>query len=192
MGRHLGITAFGNYNWNDIGINSEKHINKKQAKITIREASTGDSAQLTEIAFNAKRHWNYPEAYFEIWKKELTITHQYIDHNPVFKAILNDEVVGFLSLTYVPRETYNQNIKIEKGWWLEHLFVLPKFHHLKIGSQLIDFCKKMMKKEKIPELSIFVDPFATGFYEKIGAHFAYISPSSIEGRELPVYKMLGT
>jgi hypothetical protein len=37
------------------------------------------------------------------------------------------------------------------------------------------------------ELKIFVDPHATGFYEKMGAKFNENSPSSIEGREVPVY-----
>jgi hypothetical protein len=39
---------------------------------------------LTKISFAAKGYWNYPEAYFEIWKDELTIGSDYVQENDVF------------------------------------------------------------------------------------------------------------
>ncbi len=54
----------------------------------IREATISDASALTTIAFSSKRYWNYPEAYFENWAKELTITGEYIKRN---KAIMNSE-----------------------------------------------------------------------------------------------------
>ena len=43
----------------------------------IRIALPGEFEILTEIAFAAKRSWNYPESYFEIWKdgEEVHIRH---------------------------------------------------------------------------------------------------------------------
>ncbi len=31
-----------------------------------------------------KNYWNYPDEYYEIWKKELTITQDYISKNDVY------------------------------------------------------------------------------------------------------------
>jgi len=39
----------------------------------------------------------------------------------------------------------------------------------------------------IDEIMVFVDPNAMGFYEKIGGTFFEKSPSSIAGRDIPVY-----
>ena len=61
----------------------------------IRIALPGEDELLTEIAFSAKRTWNYPESYYEIWKNELTITKEYIDRNIVFVFEEGKEVAGF-------------------------------------------------------------------------------------------------
>ncbi len=46
-------------------------------QIQIVRAAYTDSNILTDIAFSAKRTWNYPEEYYKIWKNELTITELY-------------------------------------------------------------------------------------------------------------------
>lgn len=43
-------------------------------KIVIRRAIIAESGDLTSISFASKRYWNYPEEYFNVWEKELTIT----------------------------------------------------------------------------------------------------------------------
>ena len=47
-------------------------------EISIRRALPTDALFLTSISFGAKRYWNYPEEYYEIWHDELTITKDYI------------------------------------------------------------------------------------------------------------------
>lgn len=47
-------------------------------KIEIVKANNNDADILTEIGFSAKKHWNYPDNYYEIWKDELTITDGYV------------------------------------------------------------------------------------------------------------------
>jgi hypothetical protein len=44
---------------------------------TIEFANVNNSERLTEIAFSAKKYWNYPNEYYEIWKNELTINEEY-------------------------------------------------------------------------------------------------------------------
>jgi hypothetical protein len=53
-------------------------------QVSIRTACASEAEDLTMIAFAAKRHWNYPEKWIELWAEELTIDGRYIEHNTVF------------------------------------------------------------------------------------------------------------
>ena len=153
----------------------------------IRIALPGEAGVLTEIAFTAKRTWNYPESYFEIWKDELTINKDYIHKNIVFVAETDYQVVGFYSIVVIQNNFMAGNVLVKKGFWLEHLFVKPSFQKKGIGRMLMEHALNYCEENWIDELRIFVDPNAVGFYEKMGAKFIENSPSSIEGREIPVY-----
>ena len=163
-------------------------INELQ-KIEIIQANNHDSDILTEIAFSAKRHWNYPDEYYEIWKNELTITEKYLKQNIVYKAILKDLIIGFYSIVENKSDFYSGDILVQKGYWLEHIFIRPDYHKHGIGKQLINHAKIISEKNGIQNLLIFVDPYAKGFYDKIGAEFLYESKSSIPDRLIPVYDM---
>ncbi|MBV5282384.1 MAG: hypothetical protein JZU53_08115 [Paludibacter sp.] len=71
----------------------------EQNKIQISKAQNSDDDVLTEISFAAKKHWNYPDHYYDLWKDELTITKDYIQQNIVFKALYLGVVIGFYSIT---------------------------------------------------------------------------------------------
>jgi len=45
-------------------------------KIHIRQAQDFDSELLTDISFAAKKHWKYPDNYYDLWRDELTIYKQ--------------------------------------------------------------------------------------------------------------------
>ena len=62
-------------------------------KIQIRKAQPVDSDLLTEISFDAKKHWNYPDNYYDLWRDELTITKEYIHQNIVFEALYQNSVL---------------------------------------------------------------------------------------------------
>jgi maltose O-acetyltransferase len=157
--------------------------------LQIIKALESDSEQLTLIAFAAKRHWNYPESYYEIWKNELTVTSSYIRQNIVFKALYNGSMVGFYSIVENKNDFYSGEIFVKKGFWLEHIFILPAFHHQGFGRMLMDHVKATSRNMGVAQLLIFVDPFAKGFYDKVGADFLYDSKSSILGRLIPVYEL---
>ena len=157
--------------------------------LKICKAESINALLLTEIAFAAKKHWNYPEEYFEIWKDELTITEKYIADNTVFNAILQNKIVGFYSIVHNPEDFYSGEVFVKKGYWLEHIFILPEYHKKGVGSMLINHAKEQCRQKKLNELFIFVDPFARGFYDKIGAEFLYDSKSSISDRLIPVYAL---
>ncbi|MBN2520833.1 MAG: GNAT family N-acetyltransferase [Bacteroidales bacterium] len=156
----------------------------------IRIANKNEAGILTQIAFSAKRHWNYPEEYFKTWENELTIIPGYIHKNAVFVAEVDKKIVGFYSIVNNPNDFYSGKIPVEKGFWLEHIFVLPDFHKKGIGTNLIKHAINFSKKNRIKKLMIFVDPNAEGFYKKMNALYKYSSPSSIEGRKIPVYEFI--
>ena len=157
--------------------------------IVIRKANSGDCSVLTDISFSAKRHWNYPESYYETWKNELTVTDEYLSYATVFVAELHDKVIGYYSLIFNPSDQQFGQVFMSKGFWMEHIFIYPDYINKGVGSILIDHMKKYCRDNDIKKLTVFVDPFAEGFYKKIGASFKYLSKSNIPGREIPVYEI---
>lgn len=153
----------------------------------IRAASQEEADALSRIALAAKRSWNYPEAYLEIWKDELTITANYIRQNIVFVAEYKERPVAFYSIVTVPEDTSINGIEVEKGFWLDHLFVDPLWQHKGIGTALLKHALAYCRENWMEELKAFSDPFAAQFYEKMGARLLRHAPSTIEGRTLPVY-----
>lgn len=158
--------------------------------LQIRDALIDDAMRLTEIAFAAKRTWNYPEAYFKIWADELTISQDYILSNKVILAEIENKIVGFVSVVFVPSDTVFGQVVVNEGYWMDHLFIDPLFQKKGIGHQLFNVAIAYCIDKGIDDLSVFVDPNATIFYEKMGAKFVRKSPSSIEGRTIPVYRIV--
>lgn len=158
--------------------------------IMIRRAEDKDSDTLTLISFAAKRYWNYPEKYFEVWKNELTITPDYINQNEVHVAKVDGKAVGFISIVEVENDFKAGEVSIIKGFWLDHIFVHPDFIGERVGSELIFFAKKLCRRKDISCLYILSDPNAQGFYDRIGAQFIEEVSSNIKGRTVSLYKFL--
>jgi len=159
------------------------------SKIVINKAIEDDSNILTEISFAAKRHWKYPDNYFDLWKDELTITKDYINQNIVYKAQLGDLTLGFYSIVENKSDFYSGETFVKQGFYLEHIFIKPEYHKFGIGRLMIDHAKRISKNTGINNMLIFVDPYVKGFYDKIGADYLYDSKSSIPGRLIPVYEL---
>lgn len=158
--------------------------------LQIIRALESDSERLTTIAFIAKRHWKYPDDYYELWKDELTISSNYINKNLVFNATLHNLIIGFYSIVEVKSDFMAGEVLVKKGFWMEHIFILPEYHKKGIGRLIIQHALGKSKELGISSLKIFVDPNARGFYEKIGAKFIFDSKSSIPGRMIPVYELM--
>lgn len=158
-------------------------------KLQITPAEEPDAVILTDIAFSAKRHWPYPESYLNIWQEELTITQDYIAVNTVYKILYEETVVGFYSIVNNTKDFYSGEVFVQKGFWLEHIFIRPEYHQQGLGRLLMQHAKQLAEDKGISELFVFADPFAKGFYEKIGAAYLYDSKSSIPGRMIPVYRL---
>lgn len=145
----------------------------------IVRAAEADHTRLTEIAFAAKRFWHYPEEYYDIWRDELTITPEYIRRNDVFSALIDrSAIAGFYSVTFCEQETY-----------LDHILIDPSYHKQGIGSALIKHVIRMQKEKGVTCIKAYVDPNASGFYDKIGAKQIGVFQSNIQGRVIPVYQI---
>ncbi len=159
------------------------------AQIYIRRAIPAEHELLTDISLRAKQIWPYPDEYFAIWREELTISPDYITANLVYLAELENLVAGYYAIAYNPQDRQVGKVFVQSGYWLEHIFVLPKVMYSGIGRKLLNHAMNECHKVHCKQLSIFVDPFARGFYDKMGAQFLYDSPSSIPGRTIPVYRL---
>jgi len=158
--------------------------------LVIRRAERRDAKRLTEISFAAKRYWNYPEAYFEIWRKELTITEEYIVRNDVFTADADLVTAGYYSIVHVPEGFQAGELFITEGHWLEHIFIEPAYIGRGIGRRLVEHGKKVCREKGLEKLKVLADPHSRGFYEKIGARYVREEPSNIAGRTVSYFEIV--
>lgn len=155
----------------------------------IREATENEHELLTEISFKSKSYWNYPSEYFDVWNNELTVTEKYILQNKVFVAEIIKQVVGYYSLVNLQKNIYVSNISLEKGFWLEHMFLLPEFIGQNLGSKMIKHFKQYCINNNIIKVKVLADPNAKTFYEKMGFKYVEEYPSTINGRTTPLLEI---
>lgn len=155
--------------------------------VIIREALPSENEILTNISFASKRYWNYPENYFKVWEDELTISEKYISENVVYVAEAKGAVAAYYSIVEVEADFWAGKTFVQKGFWLEHMFVIPEFIGRGIGKELYAHAKQYCRQNDIAQLMIFADPNAKGFYEKMGVQYQKECPSSIEGRNVSLF-----
>lgn len=151
----------------------------------IRTAIQNEAEILTHISFHSKGYWNYPQEYFEIWTNELTITPTYIEKNNVYVYEIDRVIVGYYSMVELPKDIDISGIKIKRGFWLEHMFIMPLHIGKGIGSKMFHHLRKLCAERGISELGILADPNSKGFYEKMGCLNVKEYPSTITNRTTP-------
>ena len=141
--------------------------------MNIRRARESDAAELTRIAHEAKRHWNYPERWIELWREELTLTPEFIAGNEVYiadEAHEAGEALGCCAL--VP----------ESPWRLEHFWVRPAAMGKGVGRRLFEHARARAAAAGATVLQIDSDPNAEAFYLKMGAVRVGEVRSEIDGQ----------
>ena len=151
----------------------------------IRPAYKEEARILTELSFASKGYWNYPASYFEIWKDELTIGAGYIEKNDVYVCIRETTIAGYYALVELENDVVISGITINRGHWLEHMFVRPKYIGGGIGTELFGHLRKRCEGLSIKRLGILADPNSKGFYEKMGCRYRREIPSTIQNRTTP-------
>ncbi len=148
--------------------------------MTIRPALAAEAEALSEIARQAKKHWGYPDHWLHHWRDDLTISSDFILHNPVYVAEHEGLLLGFYALA----------VQEDKAV-LDHLWVTPEHIGSGIGKQLFLHAMQTASGQNISEVGISSDPHAEGFYRKMGAYRTGETISEIEGqpRILPQLKV---
>ena len=146
----------------------------------IEPAHPEHASALTEIAVSAKRHWNYPERWIELWIPSLTISPEYISKHEAWMAVSNQRPVGFYTLKFE-----------NKDLWLDNLWILPEFMGRGIGRRLFQHALERSKTLSATLLKIEADPNAVEFYEKMGARKVGEHHSEVDGqpRILPLMEI---
>ena len=149
-------------------------------QVTLRQATGEDADVLTDLAHRAKAHWGYPASWMREWDAQLTILPGYIDMHHVWVAERGSAIVGMCALE-------------DRGprWMLEHVWVEPSVHHSGIGRLLVRRAIDTARAHRAETVELLSDPFATGFYEKLGARHAGDVHAPMPGardRTLPRYE----
>lgn len=155
----------------------------------IRSADQKEAGILTRLSFASKGYWHYPSQFFQIWKDELTVTPADIEKNDVHVFEKEGKILGYYSLVELKEDLCLSGCKIEKGLFLEHMFVLPVQIGRGIGTALFEHLRRRCQHRSIHELKILADPHSRGFYEKMGCRYHREVPSTIAGRTTPLLSL---
>ena len=147
----------------------------RSLNIDIRSAATADASELTAIAFAAKRHWGYPEAWIDLWADQLTVDDSYIEANRAFIATNGTRTLGWGAVTEQGKE-----------YWIDYCWVLPEATRLGIGRALVHHAFRLVAELRASTVKVVADPNAEGFYCKLGFRRIGDCPSLPIGRRLPV------
>lgn len=155
----------------------------------IRRVKPAEADILTEISLKSKAYWNYPESFFGTWLPELTITSQYVEDNMVHAVQLGERLVGYYSLVLLQHDREAAGEVLACGYWLEHMFVLPRWIGRGYGTAMMDHLRALCRTRGIDTLKVLADPNARQFYEKTGWRFLRDYPSTIPGRTTPMLQL---
>ncbi len=143
--------------------------------IIFRNAVGSDASELTKIAFAAKRYWDYPEEWIDLWADELTVDSRYIDANWVLLAIADSQIVGWSAVSE-ERDEY----------WLDCCWVLPGAVGKGVGRALVHRALDYAAESHCRTIKVISDPNAEGFYRRLGFRSIGDRPSRPAGRRLPL------
>jgi len=145
----------------------------------IRALKKGESGKLSEIAYQAKKHWGYKKEWMDKWRDDLTVKEEEIDSWLGLGVETEGRMIAFGMI----------RIEGEKGD-LEHFWVLPEFMGIGVGKKLFNALIDQVKSRNLIRLEILSDPNAVGFYEKMGARVIGEEVTKIEGRKLPKMELV--
>lgn len=140
-------------------------------------ASEEDCEQLTQVAKIAKQHWGYTDEWMQLWEEDLTITPAKFANQTIVKGEVDGVLAGFYALAY------------EEGLVeLDGLWILSEYHGKRIGKTLFHHAVHQAKKEGYSSLQLYADPYAEGFYQKLGGQIIGQIPTKIKDRYLHIFQ----
>ncbi|HEV3455519.1 MAG TPA: GNAT family N-acetyltransferase [Thermoanaerobaculia bacterium] len=115
---------------------------------------------LTRIALAAKRYWQYPERWIQIWTPILTFTPEYVAANPTYVAVADGSPAGFYALVLSPDGSRAQ---------LDHLWLSPEWIGRGLGRTLFEHAAATARELGAAAIDIEAEPNAEPFYRHMGA-----------------------
>ena len=160
-------------------IASEPSLAKDAPMLTLRAPRPDEAIAPTDLCMRSKSVWGYDQHFMEACRAELTITPEKMNSSYFQIAESDGRLLGVAQIAL--------NGKIAE---LSSLFVEPAQLRCGAGRQLFDWAKRAARVAGAAYLVIEADPYAAGFYRRMGAIDAGTVPSgSIPGRMLPQLKL---
>jgi len=148
--------------------------------ILITKADPQDAPILTKLAIAAKRHWNYPERWMELWLPQLTFSPEYFQANESWVVEQDGVPIAFSTV-----QERNGN------FWIENMWVLPEYMGQGVGKKLFTYALNLARERGYKSLQLEADPKAVGFYKKMGLHIIGEHQYELDGqpRVLPLMEI---
>ena len=144
----------------------------------IRFAIEGETHLLSELASRAKSYWPYDEEYLRLCRSVVHVTPEDIRRWPFKVAAEGETRCGFLAMCEVQGEKM-----------LDHLWIDPRYIGKGLGRILFMEGVASAKEMGWTSFTIASDPYAEGFYLKVGARRIGERESKIKkGFFLPLLK----
>ncbi len=147
----------------------------------VRPALVSECDRLTQMAFESKRAWGYDEQFMERCRGELVVTAREVERGNVFVAGdgRQSTALGFYVLL----------ANVGGLAQLDMLFVEPSRWGEGFGARLWLDAVRLGRLRGAETLRVESDPFAVGFYERLGAVNVGVATSPSTGRTLPVLEL---
>ena len=144
----------------------------------VRTASIGERAALSALAFRSKAHWGYDAEFMEKVREGLMVPEEHLQAGYVHVLEDGGETAGFFSF-----------IPVDEQWELDFVFIDPPVIGKGYGRALWDAVLQEAKRRGVTEFTVTADPYAEGFYLKMGAvRVSEFHSTVIPGRTIPILK----
>ena len=145
------------------------------AVLVLRPARSDEVASISDLCLRSKAVWGYDAAFLEACRPSLTLTAEDLSTSHVQVAEQNGALVGVAQIV-IEGETAA----------LDKLFVEPARLRTGAGKRLFQWARDMALRAGASRLLIDADPGAAGFYRRMGAVEAGLTPSEVfPGRMIP-------
>jgi predicted N-acetyltransferase YhbS len=149
--------------------------------IRVRSARAWEAERLTALCIRSKAYWGYDAEFMRRAAVALTVTAAMIEQGQTLVAEdRNGEPIGIAAV---------EMMQTAGKFDLSLLFVEPSAIRTGVGRTLFQASIRLVERQGGTSLSILADPFATAFYQRLGAVRVGEAPSdAIPGRYLPLFE----
>lgn len=146
----------------------------------IRRASKEDVNILSELSFRSKAYWGYSDEFMKACREDLKVTEEDISTSHVYVLEVHREIVAFYRLVYEMEDAELSNFFVDPVG-------IGKGYGKYIWHHLIETAKRL----GIEKFLIHSDPYAEGFYKKMGAiRIGEVQSTVFPDRKLPLMQAM--